>query len=121
MLPLVVLEQYYHIECRTVPIYIASLSFAKDESYSQLDKEALAIFFEVRKFHDFLYGRPFCIYSNHLPLQPSTSCSFGQCMSMVCLFSINVGKKNLFMMVVSFWEVVFAPKKGQESVVDLHN
>ena len=50
------------------PIYFASRSLAKAEkSYSQLDKEALAIIFAVKKFHDFL--RCFTIHSDHRPLQ----------------------------------------------------
>ena len=37
--------------------------------YSQLDKEGLAIIFAVKKFHQFLYGRPFLIKSDHKSLQ----------------------------------------------------
>ena len=37
--------------------------------YSQLDKEGLAIIYGVMKFHQFLYGRPFVIKSDHKPLQ----------------------------------------------------
>eukprot|EP00731_Ephydatia_muelleri_P035355 Em0116g7a len=38
------------------------------KGYSQLDKEALAIYFGVSKFHQYLYGRPFTIFSDHKPL-----------------------------------------------------
>ena len=38
-----------------------------EQKHSQLDKEALAILFGVRKFHHYLYGRYFIIYSNHKP------------------------------------------------------
>ena len=39
------------------PIANASLSLAPAEKqYSQLEKEALAIVFGIKKFHQFLYG-----------------------------------------------------------------
>ena len=61
-----------HLEDGTEkPIYYASpRSLAIPErGYSQLDKEALAIIFGVKKFHQFLYDRPFIIDSDHKPLQ----------------------------------------------------
>ena len=52
------------------PIYFASRSLATAEKkYSQLDKEGLAIIYGVKKFHQFLYGRPFVIKSDHKPLK----------------------------------------------------
>ncbi|XP_039759578.1 uncharacterized protein K02A2.6-like [Pararge aegeria] len=41
---------------------------AAEKSYSQLDKEALAIFFGVTKNHQYLYGRSFVIRTDHKPL-----------------------------------------------------
>lgn len=51
------------------PIAFALWSLAPAEKYSQLDKEALAILFGVKKFHQFLYGRHFKILSDHKPLE----------------------------------------------------
>ena len=52
------------------PVAFASRTLAPPEkNYSQLDKEALAIMFGVKKFHSFLYGRHFQIYSDHQPLR----------------------------------------------------
>ena len=51
------------------PIAYASRSLSSAErKYSQLDKEALAIVFGVTRFHQFVYGRQFSLYSDHKPL-----------------------------------------------------
>ena len=52
------------------PVAFASRTLSPAEKkYSQLEKEALAIIFAVRKFHDYVYGRKFILYSDHKPLQ----------------------------------------------------
>ena len=52
------------------PIAFVSRSLSPAEKgYAQLDKEALAIVFGVTKFHVYLYGHSFTIYSDHKPLQ----------------------------------------------------
>ena len=44
-----------------------TLSTAK-RNYGHLHKEALAVVFALKKFHQFLYGRHFKIYTDHKPL-----------------------------------------------------
>ncbi|XP_061570028.1 uncharacterized protein K02A2.6-like [Cololabis saira] len=39
-----------------------------EKRYSQLDKEGLAVMFGIKKFHKYLYGRVFTIYTDHKPL-----------------------------------------------------
>ena len=39
-----------------------------EKNYSQLDKEALAIHWGVKKFHKYVYGRSFVINTDHKPL-----------------------------------------------------
>ena len=52
------------------PIAFASRTLAPAErKYAQLEKEGLAILFGVKRFHQFLYGRKFTIYSDHKPLE----------------------------------------------------
>ena len=60
----------HQLEEGEYPIAFASQSLAPAEkNYSQTDKEALAIVFGVKHFHQYLFGRPFMIKSDHKPLQ----------------------------------------------------
>nr|XP_056718397.1 uncharacterized protein K02A2.6-like [Euleptes europaea] len=54
---------------REAPIafYSRTLSTA-EKNYAQIDREALAVVAGVKKFHDYVYGRPFSIITDHKPL-----------------------------------------------------
>ena len=49
--------------------YISRTLSPAEKHYSQLEKEALAIVFAVKRFHQYLYGKPFLLYSDHKPLE----------------------------------------------------
>lgn len=52
------------------PVLFASATLSPAEkNYSQLQREALAIIFAVKKFDRYLYGKEFWIYTDHQPLK----------------------------------------------------
>jgi hypothetical protein len=59
----------HRIDGENRPIAFASCTLSQAQrNYSQLDKEAFSIIFGLKRFHQFLYGRSFCIITDHKPL-----------------------------------------------------
>ena len=48
--------------------YVSRTLTNAERNYSQLDKECLAIVFGVGRFKQYIYGRKFCIRTDHKPL-----------------------------------------------------
>ena len=60
----------HRVDCVERPVCFTSRSLSvAEKGYSQLDREALAIIFAIKKFHQYLYGRMFTIHTDHKPLQ----------------------------------------------------
>ena len=60
---------HYIPDGREKPVTFASRTFSQTKrNYSQIEKEALAIIYAIKKFHQYLFGKRFILFTNHKPL-----------------------------------------------------
>ncbi|XP_011883552.1 PREDICTED: uncharacterized protein K02A2.6-like [Vollenhovia emeryi] len=63
-----VLSHRYSDGTERVIQYASQTLTDTQKKYAQIDREAYAIIFGIRKFHQYLYGSKFTLYSDHRPL-----------------------------------------------------
>ena len=63
-----VLEQKHHDIWHPVS-YASRYLTSAEENCCQLEKDVLSIVFACDKFHEFIYGKQFDVYNEHLPLK----------------------------------------------------
>ena len=51
------------------PVAFASKALTPTERYANIERELLAVVFGVERFHTYVYGRTFTVYSDHKPLE----------------------------------------------------
>ena len=91
------------------PVSYASRTLSKAErNYSQIDKEALAVVFAAKKFHQFLYGRHFKIYTDHKPL-------LGLLSSDKAIPSMASGRVQRWALTLSAYEYDLVYRRGKEN------
>ena len=49
--------------------YVSQTLTESEKHYSQLEKEGLACFFTIKKFHSYLFGNKFLMYTDNLSLK----------------------------------------------------
>ena len=77
------------------PITFASRTLTQSEkNYAQIEKEALALMYSVKHFHQYLYGRRFTLVTNHKPL--------------LTIFGPRKGVPSLAAACLQRWAVVFS-------------
>ncbi len=63
-----------------LPVAYASKALTQTETrYAQIEKEALAIVFACKKFHQYIFGKKCLVESDHKPLEVIFKKSFDQC------------------------------------------
>ena len=91
------------------PIAFALRTLAPAErNYSQLDKEGLVIIFGVKKFHNFLLGHQFTIFTDHKPLKHL----FGEDKTILSLASARL---QCWALILSAYQYRIVHKPGKEN------
>ena len=97
------------------PIVYASQTLKEHEKrYGQIDKEALAIMFGLKRFHLYPYGWHFTILTDHKPLE----CIFGPKTAIPSLAAMRLQRWAITGILAAFnYSIKFVPSK-QNAVAD---
>lgn len=99
---------FHKVDGAEKPVPYASRTLSKAESgYAHIEKEALAVVFAIKKFHKYLYGREFVIYSDHLPL----ASLFGHTKQ---VSSLAAARMQRWMLLLSAYRYKWVYRKGCE-------
>ena len=91
------------------PIAFGSRTLSKAErNYAQVEKEALAIIFGIKKFHQYIYGRKFLLVTDHKPLTTILSPKAG-------LPALAAARLQRWAIILSAYnyDIVFRPTKSR--------
>ncbi|XP_065199099.1 uncharacterized protein K02A2.6-like [Sycon ciliatum] len=93
------------------PVCYVSRSLAKAEAhYSQIEREALAIVFAVKRLHIYLFGRSFVLCSDHKPLLHIFGEKYG-------LSATAVSRLQRWAVILSEYDYVFEHISGSSNAV----
>jgi RNase H-like domain found in reverse transcriptase/Reverse transcriptase (RNA-dependent DNA polymerase)/Integrase zinc binding domain/Integrase core domain len=86
-------------------MFVSSTLSPAEKNYSQLDREALAVIFALKKFEKYIYGHPITIFTDHKPLESLFNFKKG-------MPSVATARLQRWMLIVSMYECSVVYKKG---------
>ncbi len=86
-------------------MFVSSTLSPAEKNYSQLDREALAVIFALKKFEKYIYGHPITIFTDHKPLESLFNFKKG-------MPSVATARLQRWMLIVSMYDCSVVYKKG---------
>jgi transposase InsO family protein len=86
-------------------MFVSSTLSPAEKNYSQLDREALAIIFALKKFEKYIYGHPITIFTDHKPLESLFNFKKG-------MPSVATARLQRWMLIVSMYDCRIVYRKG---------
>jgi RNase H-like domain found in reverse transcriptase/Reverse transcriptase (RNA-dependent DNA polymerase)/Integrase zinc binding domain/Integrase core domain len=86
-------------------MFVSSTLSPAEKNYSQLDREALAVIFALKKFEKYIFGNPVTIFTDHKPLESLFNFKKG-------MPSVATARLQRWMLIVSVYDCRIVYKKG---------